>query len=126
MLGKICSAGRSSIHKITSLPCHKLHSFSALINAILICKTVNDGHTGVQVFELFSCVYSFFCSDKSTYLLNSRMKTSYKPVVVSRLKPRYSEMWRQNLSHNSIRPFIRSESSYLKRGVTLPLLKNKK
>ena len=97
-----------------------------VITAILISKTVNGGHTGVQMFELFSCVYSFFCSDKSTYLLNSRMKTSYKPVVVSRLKPRYSEMWRQNLSHNSIRPFIRSESSYLKRGVTLPLLKNKK
>ena len=93
--------------------------------AILISKTVNGGHTGVQVFELFSCVYSFFCSDKSTYLLNSRMKTSYKPVVVSRLKP-LIEMWRQNLSHNSIRPFIRSEISYLKRGVTLPLLKNKK
>ena len=97
-----------------------------VITAILIGKTVNGGHTGVQMFELFSCVDSFFCSDKSTYLLNSRMKTSYKPVVVSRLKPRYSEMWRQNLSHNSIRPFIRSESSYLKRGVTLPLLKNKK
>ena len=58
-----------------------------VITAILISKTVNGGHTGVQVFELFSCVDSFFCSDKSTYLLNSRMKTSYKPVVVSRLKP---------------------------------------
>ena len=58
-----------------------------VITAILISKTVNGGHTGVQMFELFSCVYSFFCSDKSTYLLNSRMKTSYKPVVVSRLKP---------------------------------------
>ena len=96
-----------------------------VITAILISKTVNGDHTGVQMFELFSCVYSFFCSDKSTYLLNSRMKTSYKPVVVSRLKP-LIEMWRQNLSHNSIRPFIRSESSYLKRGVTLPFLKNKK
>ena len=96
-----------------------------VITAILISKTVNGGHTGVQMFELFSCVYSFFCSDKSTYLLNSRMKTSYKPVVVFRLKP-LIEMWRQNLSHNSIRPFIRSESSYLKRGVTLPFLKNKK
>ena len=96
-----------------------------VIKAILISKTVNGGHTGVQVFELFSCVYSFFCSDKSTYLLNSRMKTSYKPIVVSRLK-RLIEMWRQNLSDNSIRPFIRSESSYLKRGITLPLLRNKK
>ena len=96
-----------------------------VITAILISKTENGGHTGVQVFELFSCVYSFFCSDKSTYLLNSRMKTSYKPIVVSRLK-RLIEMWRQNLSDNSIRPFIRSESSYLKRGITLPLLRNKK
>ena len=96
-----------------------------VITAILISKTVNGGHTGVQMFELFSCVYSFFCSDKSTYLLNSRMKTSYKPMVVSRLK-RLIEMWRQNLSDNSIRPFIRSESSYLKRGITLPLLRNKK
>ena len=96
-----------------------------VITAILISKTVNGGHTGVQMFELFSCVYSFFCSDKSTYLLNSRMKTSYKPIVVSRLK-RLIEMWRQNLSDNSIRPFIRSESSYLKRGITLPLLRNKK
>ena len=96
-----------------------------VITAIWISKTVNGGHTGVQVFELFSCVYSFFCSDKSTYLLNSRMKTSYKPIVVSRLK-RLIEMWRQNLSDNSIRPFIRSESSYLKRGITLPLLRNKK
>ena len=96
-----------------------------VITAILISKTVNGGHTGVQVFELFSCVYSFFCSDKSTYLLNSRMKTSYKPIVVSRLK-RLIEMWRQNLSDNSIRPFIRGESSYLKRGITLPLLRSKK
>ena len=53
------------------------------------------------------------------------MKMSYSTVVVLRFKP-LIKMREQNLSHNSIRPFVRSESSYLKLGVTLPLLKNKK
>ena len=63
-------------------------------------KQWTGGRVDVQVFELFSCVNSFFCSDKFTYLLNSWMKTSYRSVVVPRLIP-HIEMRQQNLSHNS-------------------------
>ena len=63
-------------------------------------KQWTGGHVDVQVFELFSCVNSFFSSDKFTYLLNSWMKTSYRSVVVPRLIP-HIEMRQQNLSHNS-------------------------
>ena len=79
MLGKICYAERSSIHKITSLPCHKLHSFSALINAtyyqLSLPTWCHNGHIALQNSELvatlmFKCLNSSLVSTVSFAPIN--------------------------------------------------------